>query len=197
MNKEDVIRFFDEKAVVWDDMDETEPDIINAIFDNAKIQKGVSVLDVACGTGVLIPFYRERGVSEIVGIDISSEMIKRATEKYADEHTVFFCGDIEDYPINKKFDRVVLYNAFPHFPDPSGLVKTLYSFLNEAGILTIAHGKSREVIDAHHKGSAAAVSNGLMSIEDMKQLCLEAVEKAAVIKMVSDDRMYQIVLQEI
>ena len=198
MEKEAVKRFFDDKANVWDSMDETQPDIVNTILDNAQIKSDLRLLDVACGTGVLIPFYLERGIKDITAIDLSPEMINRAKEKFSDTGVKFITGDVEDKANvicgddDKKFDRIVMYNAFPHFIDPGRIVRTLCDLLAPGGILTIAHGKSREVIDAHHKGEAAHISRGLMPIEALAALF---PENAKEIVRVSDDKMYQIAVR--
>jgi SAM-dependent methyltransferase len=80
------------------------------------------------------------------------------------------CGDVEEYPFDRQFDRVVVYNAFPHFPYPKRLIKTLAGLLKVGGRLTIAHGASREAIDNHHNGQASKVSNGLMTADSLKKL---------------------------
>ena len=38
---------------------------MNEILDVAKISSGKSVLDIACGTGVMIDYYIERNVSKV------------------------------------------------------------------------------------------------------------------------------------
>ena len=74
MNKRDVISFFDAMASGWDaDMIRSDR-IIGIIMDNARIGAGDRVLDVACGTGVLFPDYLARGITDLTGIDISSQM---------------------------------------------------------------------------------------------------------------------------
>ena len=90
---------------------------------------------------------------------------------------------------DRQFDAIVVYNAFPHFPDPRKLIKTLASLLKEGGRLTVAHGASREAIDNHHKGSASKVSNGLMSADSLKKLFEPYLQVEIVI---SNDRMYQV-----
>ena len=97
MNKQDVIEFFDRMAVSWDaDMIKNDG-VIGMILDNAEIGAGQDVLDVACGTGVLFPYYLQRGVASVTGIDISPEMAKIAGEKFAQESRIrVLCGDVDD-----------------------------------------------------------------------------------------------------
>ena len=190
MNKQDVIEFFDRAASGWDAEMIKNDVIIEKILDNVEIEAGQDVLDVACGTGVLFPYYLQRGVASVTGIDISPEMAKIAEDKFAGNSKVqVLCGDVESAKFPQKFDRIVVYNAFPHFPKPKRLVKLLSGLLKENGRLTIAHGMSREAIDGHHKGSASKVSNGLMSAESMKKLF---EPHFTVEVMISNSKMYQV-----
>ncbi len=171
MEKKDVIAFFDRCAPSWDAEMIKNDAIIGKILDNAEVGEGMDVLDVACGTGVMFDYYLTRGVSRVTGIDISPEMAKIAKAKYEGEPRVqVICGDVEEFSFDRKFDRIVVYNAFPHFPYPKRLIKLLAKLLKEDGRLTVAHGQSREAIDGHHSGSASKVSNGLMSAENLKRI---------------------------
>ena len=190
MEKKDVIEFFDRMASNWDaDMIKSD-EKIGQILDNAEVGEGMDVLDVACGTGVMFPYYLERKVASVTGIDISPEMAKIAASKFAQmDHVRVICGDVEDYTFDRKFDRIVVYNAFPHFPNPKRLIATLADLLKEGGRLTIAHGQSREAIDGHHKGSASKVSNGLMSADSLKKIFDAHFDVEIVI---SNRHMYQV-----
>ena len=190
MDKKDVIEFFDRCAPTWD-AELIKSDVtIGKILDNAEVGAGMDVLDVACGTGVLFDYYLSRNVASVTGIDISPEMAKLATEKYVEEPKVqVICGDVEEYAFDRKFDRIVVYNAFPHFPYPKRLIKTLAGLLKEDGRMTVAHGQSREAIDGHHKGSASKVSNGLMEAESLKRIFDAHFDVEVVI---SNRHMYQV-----
>lgn len=190
MQKQEIIDFFDRCAPTWDAEMVQNEEIIGAILDNAEVEAGCDVLDVACGTGVLFPYYLKRNVASVTGIDISPEMAKRAAEKFAGEPKIqVICGDVEEMTFDRKFDRIVVYNALPHFPNPKHLIKTLAALLKEGGRLTIAHGASRETIDAHHKGSASKVSNGLMYAEELVRLFDPYFDVEI---MISNKRMYQV-----
>lgn len=188
IDKADVIEFFDRCAPSWDAELIRSDRKINIILDNAGVREGSRVLDVACGTGVLIPDYIRRG-ADVTGIDISPEMIKLAERKYAGTGVRFICGDIETADVGQGFDAIVVYNAFPHFPDPERLIFRLSGLLAEGGVLTVAHGMSREKIDAHHHGSASKVSMGLMPAEQLAGIFGRHLDVTAVI---SDEDMYQV-----
>ena len=187
MNKQDVIAFFDRLAPQWDEDMIRNDRIISQILDNAGIREGIHVLDVACGTGVLFPDYLSRKVASVTAIDISPKMVKIARSKVPQISVL--CGDVEHTAFDRKFDAIVVYNAFPHFPDPEKLISVLSGLLAPGGILTVAHGMSRAHIDRHHEGSASKVSVGLMHEDDLASIFARHLSVTA---KISDDQMYQV-----
>jgi len=171
MKKSDVIEFFDRCAPFWDENMVRNETVIAEILDYGGICPGVDVLDVACGTGVLFPDYIKRNVNSLTGIDISPAMISIAQEKFPSVNVV--CGDVEQYPFDQKFDAVMVYNAFPHFPDSMGLIRVLATLLKPSGRLTIAHGMSREQLLRHHSGAAQRVSIELIHEDELAGLMEE------------------------
>lgn len=189
MDKREVIAFFDRCAPQWDAEMVRCDRIIHSILDRAGIKQGVHVLDVACGTGVLIPDYRERKVASVTGVDISPEMAKRAKEKFPYENVEIICGDVEELDFSEKFDCIMVYNAFPHFPNPQRLIEKLSRLLKQNGTLTIAHGMSRAKVDQHHSQSARSVSNGLMHEDELAGILERYFDITA---KISNDEMYQV-----
>ena len=189
MEKKEIIAFFDRLAPGWDADMIRHDGIISQILDGAGVREGVRVLDVACGTGVLFPDYLARGVASVTGVDISPEMMKIAREKFTRRNIEVLCADVEELPLERKFDCVVVYNAFPHFPDPEKLIRILTGHLADGGRLTVAHGMSRAAIDHHHEGTASKVSRGLIHEDELATL-MEKYLKVEV--KISDDRMYQV-----
>ena len=190
MDKNKIKVFFDNISKTWDADIIRSDEIINTILENARVGKGTEVLDVACGTGVLIPDYLKLEVKSVLGVDISDKMLEIAESKFQQPNVKFFCQDAELYDFNQKVDAIVIYNAFPHFPNPEQLIAHLSSFVKEGGTLTVAHGMSREEIDAHHRGPAKDVSMGLMTVENLAKI-FEKYLKVTV--TISNDRMYQVV----
>ena len=140
MDKRMIATFFNRLAQNWDaDMVRNE-DRIARILDFAQIGEDQTVLDVACGTGVLIPDYLAGRVRSVTGIDIAQKMIRIARAKFTDTRVSFVCADVEEAEFLTPFDRIVVYNAFPHFPNPTHLIACLTGLLTPGGRLTIAHG---------------------------------------------------------
>ena len=169
MDKRDVTEFFNRLAPHWNEELVVDPDKINRILDAAGVHPGVRVLDVACGTGVLFPFYTQRHVASVTAVDIAPEMAKIAAAKATGPIHVL-CGDIEAMEGAGDFDCCVVYNAFPHFPDSPRLIEGLAAWLKPHGRLTVAHGMSIQALNQHHAGAAAQVSMGLLPAPAMCDL---------------------------
>ena len=187
MRKQDIIAFFDHLAPWWDEEQIRSDEIIGKILDGAEVASGKDVLDVACGTGVLFPDYLARNVKSLTAIDISPEMVRIAREKFPG--ITILCGDVEEIDFGRKFDCIMVYNAFPHFPEPARLIERLSGLLNPGGTLTVAHGMSRAALDAHHSGSASRVSEPLLSEHALAAIFRRHLRLTV---KISDDRMYQI-----
>ena len=168
MNKQAVIDFFDRCAPHWDANMVRNDSVIEAIFNAAGIHEGIEVLDVACGTGVLFPYYLKKNISALTGIDISPKMVEVAKQNFPDVNVI--CGDVEELNVNKGFDAIMVYNAFPHFPDPKKLINCLSKMLNKNGTLTVAHGMSRMALHRHHSGAASSISIELLHENDLADI---------------------------
>jgi demethylmenaquinone methyltransferase/2-methoxy-6-polyprenyl-1,4-benzoquinol methylase len=165
-----VISYFDSQAQLWDACNKVRPEKLETILDLADIQSGDTVLDVACGTGVLFPFYLQRNVAQVVGVDISANMIAKARENYRDHTIELHNLDIEKAVFDHLFNRVMVFNALPHFPSPKRLVASLAQITEQGGRLTIAHDLGREHLNTIHCRKANTVSLGLISETELTHL---------------------------
>lgn len=186
MDKKDVITFFDKLASVWDETNIRNEEVIEEILFKGGIKKGVKILDVACGTGVLFPDYQKLG-ADITGIDISENMVNIAREKFPDAQVI--CGDATEFSFDDKFDAVMIYNAFPHFDEAEKLIENLSQVLKSSGRLSVAHGISEKELAECHSGSAKNVSVPLVKKEVLAEMMSPYFN---VDVLISDDRMYMV-----
>ena len=189
MDKNSVRDFFNACAPGWDAGMVRNERIIATILDGARVCAGKTVLDVACGTGVLFHDYLARGTAHVTAIDLSPAMAEIARSKAAGKPVTVLCGDVERYDFGRTFDCVVVYNAFPHFPDSRRAVAALERLVAPRGTLTIAHGMSRARLAQHHSGSASAVSVALPEIDDLAAMLSP---EFSVSVRISNDEMYQL-----
>ena len=186
MDQEKIISFFDGCAKNWDAETIRNERVINIILDNAQVKENTRVLDVACGTGVLFPDYIKRG-AVVTGVDISPEMVKIAKKNFPKIEVL--CEDVENLDFTENFDVVMVYNAFPHFPHPERLIEKLSTFLRDGGILSVAHGMSREDLLKLHNERASEVSLELPEANELSKI-FEPFFNIDII--ISDSEMYQV-----
>ena len=187
MDKETIRDFFNNFAPQWDNEHVAEKEIIDTVLDNGGIKENVDILDVACGTGVLFPYYLERKVKSITAVDISPEMVKIAKSKFPQADVI--CGDAENFTFPHQFDAIMIYNAFPHFPEPEKVIENLSKHLKSGGKISIAHGLSKKELDEVHMKSAGKVSNILPECEELAEM-LKPYFNVDI--MISNDKMYQV-----
>ena len=135
---------------------------------------------MACGTGVLFPYYLELGAGSVTGIDLSPEMIRRAEAKLSDSRIRLLTGDAAELD-DGCFDRIVVFNALPHFPDPERLLRSLTARLAPGGRLTVAHDRCRAAVNGWHEQTASEVSLGLPPAETVARWMSAALEVDTVV----------------
>jgi demethylmenaquinone methyltransferase/2-methoxy-6-polyprenyl-1,4-benzoquinol methylase len=187
MNKDKIKEFFNGYAPIWDNEPIADIHIINTILDNAEVKESIDILDIGCGTGVMFPFYIEKNVNSITAVDLSPEMVKIAKSKFPQADVI--CDDAEGITFDKQFDVVMIYNAFPHFPNPDALIENLSKAIKSGGRISIAHGMSKKELDEIHMKSAGAVSNILPECEELAELLSPYFN---VDIKISNDKMYQV-----
>lgn len=187
MNKKEIAAFFDRLAPEWDAGMVKSDEKINFILDCAEVGRDSVVLDVACGTGVLFPYYLSRNVSRVTGVDLSTEMARIAAGKLHDPRIEVVCGDIEELTPDRVYDSAVIYNAFPHFECPERLVERLSHWIKEGGRVTVAHGMSLSALHRHHSGRAESVSREMLTAQKLSQVLSPYFD---VDTAVSDDEKY-------
>ncbi|MBP3426945.1 MAG: class I SAM-dependent methyltransferase [Clostridia bacterium] len=186
MDKKEVAAFFDRWAADWDADMIRDDRKIGQILDAACVGEGCSVLDVACGTGVLFPDYLARNAAHVTGIDLSAEMARIAADKASDPRIEVICGDVETTCFDRLYDCCVVYNAFPHFVDPKRVLGRLSALLAPGGVLCVAHGMSLEALERHHQ-RARGVSRTMLAPNELCALLPPGME---VLTAVADDEKY-------
>ena len=158
--------FFNCCAETWDDHCERSSCKIAAIVTLAGVAQGSRVADIACGTGVLFPEILSRKPGLLLGVDLSDKMIEKARSKFSDPHLRLMASDCFEVQ-ETGFDVILLYNAYPHFPDKARLAKHMAEMLRTGGRLMVAHSESRDAVNSHHVGKEVSrISWSLQSAEE-------------------------------
>jgi len=154
--------FFDKCAKNWDETTNISEGEIASLLECCKFAPGEKVLDLACGTGILEPYLINKNV-DLVCLDISKEMISIAKNKF--KEITYINQDFYNF-IGKSFDKIIVFNAYPHFTDREAFVDKCYELLNSNGQVFIIHNESKEKINSYHVKSAKNVSLELLSANE-------------------------------
>lgn len=147
MSKKDFVelskKWFDNQAPVYD-----EKNVIlyskygkiscQNIFDYLKNKKYNKLLDVGCGTGLLIDMLSKECNKEFVGLDLSPEMIKEAKKKNI-KNAKFVEGRSDELPFeNNTFDIVTCSQSFHHYPETDKPLQEALRVLKPGGLYIIS-----------------------------------------------------------
>lgn len=92
------------------------------------------VLDVGCGEGVLGKRLSEKGVKEVVGIEINPDAAKKAERNISR----VLCGDVEaiELPFERGyFDCIIFADILEHLKDPITILKRFRDYLSDSGVI--------------------------------------------------------------
>ncbi len=100
------------------------------------IRPGSLVLDIGCGDGIST-FDVARFDVDVIGLDISGEQIRRASERAEREgfeNVIFAIGDANSLPIaSRAVDYVLCYGSLHHVPDPERTLRETARVLAPGG----------------------------------------------------------------
>jgi ubiquinone/menaquinone biosynthesis C-methylase UbiE len=113
---------------------------LNFLKQWAQIHPQATVLDVACGTGEFeLLLLQDHPNQQIVGIDISAEMLAIAKQKLQPYSSVsFHQGSVTAIPsANESFDVVICASSFHYFDAPLDALAEMKRVLKPGGKLII------------------------------------------------------------
>jgi len=157
------------------------------LVDCARVRDGQSVLDVACGTGVVARAARDLvgPGGRVVGVDLNSAMLEVAREERPDLEWVH--GDAEDLPFEDAEFDVALCQSALFFADPGRAVAEMVRVVVPGGVVALqtyaplaeqpAYGPFVELV-AGHAGPEARVLLGTYwsqgALDDLLELASAA-----------------------
>lgn len=132
-------------------------------------------LDVGCGVGVLIPFLKASGLSpkQIVGIDLSPEMIRNARSLYPEVR--FEICDFLSFDDHERFDGVIFCASLHDMPDIRGALMKAAELLRCGGKLVIVHPQGASHVLNQSKSNPVLVRRGLPHAAELKEILCDLV----------------------
>ena len=139
--KEFVPKFFDNTASNYDTIVSWTTFGKDRIWKKSiinKIKNPSSILDLACGTGILTKTLSETFPhSKVVGIDITKSYLDMAKMKLKSyENISLFLNDAENFHLDQKFDYIVS-SYIPKYCSPKLIIKSCLEHLNPGGTVIL------------------------------------------------------------
>lgn len=101
------------------------------------LEKGINILDVACGNGTLLKMLSDKNEIHGYGIDISDKMVSNAKKNCRD--MVFKVAGCEEIPFESDFfESMTVCASYHHFPDTDSFAREATRVLKKNGYLYIA-----------------------------------------------------------
>jgi len=130
-------------------LDESESEMLRLTCKRAEIVDGQDVLELGCGWGSLT-FYMAQNFpnSKITAVSNSNDQIKfieKKCEKLRLKNIETINVDMNDFAIDKEFDRVVSIEMFEHMRNYDELLKRIGGWLNQSGKLFVHIFSHKEI----------------------------------------------------
>ena len=163
--------FFNAHAEKWMDMWYNAPKAgqrdrfareFRRLFALASIRKNDVILDVGCGSGVLVPrILRRLGpAGRLHEVDYAAKMIAVNRHLHPDKRIRFHAADVNALPLpEKSCDGIFCFSCFPHFQNKPRALRAMAAVLKKGGWLLLAHFDSPKALNHHHSASHMAVKH--------------------------------------
>jgi SAM-dependent methyltransferase len=111
-------------------------------FIRKHIAEGDTILDLACGTGILVAFPLAELGYAVDGVDIDEKSIAGAVAENPFPNLSFICSDFNDYYPGKRYDVVIAAEVMEHLKEPETILRAIDRLLALDGtaIITFPNG---------------------------------------------------------
>jgi len=179
-HQKEINTFFDHHAPHWDSYaDEDTLKKAQTLLNKVEIRPTNTVLDIGCGTGILVPYLwnRLQHNGMLIEIDASQEMVRHGKMKFRDIPCHWLITDTHYLPLKVEIvDIIVCFSIFPHLINKKQAIKEHCRVLKDGGLWVVCHSRSRKEINELHQNIGGVVANHLIPDINEIELLLKQVD---------------------
>jgi ubiquinone/menaquinone biosynthesis C-methylase UbiE len=161
--------FFNDRAEAWDETNSTETvRSSERLIRSLRIDRGAKVLDIGCGTGIIIPWLLEAvgDQGRVTAIDIAEKMLRIARDKCERPNVEYIHANILNAPfLDHSFDEAVCHNCFLHLAEKERALREIFRILKPGGGVVICYTENRDAINRQHRHIAGEVGGVILPDE--------------------------------
>lgn len=108
-------------------------------LDFFKWDKSHKILDAGCGNGNVVEKLLKKGMTQIHGVDLSSDRIAQVTERFNGHNGLnFFQAHLHETGLlSDEYDQIICRYVFEHVTNPHDILKEFYRILKPKAFLNI------------------------------------------------------------
>ena len=149
-------RHFNELASRWDYLPRPADALpkVERFVERVSRASAKRILDVGCGTGILLPYLLEtcQSATCFVELDFAEEMLRENARKIGEERVCRVCADGQTLPFpNACFDLVLCFGVLPHFGELESALEEQLRVLRPSGVFATGHLMGSAELNAFHR----------------------------------------------
>lgn len=155
--------YFNELAARWEELPRpgNASAAVQRFVERAHDAHTRRILDVGCGTGVLLPalLVTHPAAECLVELDFAEEMLRENARRHRDSRLVRVCADACNLPFQDAcFDLVACFGVLPHLGKAERAVHELRRVLRLGGSLSVGHPMSSAELNYFHRSLGEPVA---------------------------------------
>ena len=162
-------QFFNHHAPSWNSADTRQKvESLQKIFRQINLEMQEMVLDLGCGTGILVPILLEllQRQGKIIEFDFSLEMLKqnKLLCQPNKQHLLRLNGDAHHLPFaSQRFTFLACFAVLPHLSRPGQAYQEWFRVLRSGGKLLILHLMSSQLLNQFHSQAGEEIQCDYLS----------------------------------
>jgi len=147
--------YFNNLAAQWDYLHESAEALakVRQFVESGKRQGASHILDVGCGTGVLLPWLLQiyPAATCFLELDFAMDMLRENVRKYPDTRVSRVCADAQTLPFREEsVDLVLCFGVLPHLGGSLAALTGLLRVLKPSGVFCVGHLMGSQELNAFH-----------------------------------------------